>query len=268
MGEFMPSGIITMITDFGHKGPFAGVMRGVILSRFPDATIVDLAHDIPTAWPPEAGFWLSRSWPYFPDGTVHMAIVDPGDAKDRDIIAVEHGGHISLAPDNGLLEPVIARNDAAKVHRLRLDRLEHIGISQPSLTFQGRDIFAPVAAELSSGRVRIADIATITDSWTPGWIGEPDTTSGTVQGVVVSVDASGNLMTNVDASLFEQMKQPMVLAAGHELELRRDYGRAEPGEFIGLINSFGVLEIACIGTSAADGLGVERGAPVTVTDRP
>lgn len=267
MSDFHPSGIVTMATDFGHKGPFAGVMRGVILSRFAGATIVDLAHDIPAAWPPEAGFWISRSWPYFPAGTVHIAIVDPGQAGDRDILGVEHGGHIFLAPDNGLLDPVIAQAKEPIVYRLDLDVLHQIGINDPSPTFQGRDIFAPVAAEIAAGRIELQQLASISKEWTPGWIGGPEVVGETVSGVVVSVDGVGNLMTNIDASLIKPIDDPVAHVAGHHLQLEIDYGRARAGEFIGLINSFDVLEIARLDGSAADGLGVERGAPVTVTRR-
>ena len=107
MTDFKPSGVITMTTDFGHKGPFAGVMRGVIISRFPAAKVIDLAHDIPAHWPPEAGFWLSRSYEYFPEGTVHVAIVDPGVGTEREIIVASRNGHVFMAPDNGLLAPVL-----------------------------------------------------------------------------------------------------------------------------------------------------------------
>ena len=82
-------GVITITTDFGHKGPFAAVMKGVILGRFPDARIIDLAHDIPAQWPPEAGFWVRRAYPYFPAGSVHLAIVDPGVGTEREILIVE-----------------------------------------------------------------------------------------------------------------------------------------------------------------------------------
>ena len=85
MNEFKASGVVTLTTDFGHKGPFAAVMKGVMLSRFPRIKIIDLAHDIPAHWPPEAGFWLSRSYSYFPVGTVHVAIVDHGVGTERDI---------------------------------------------------------------------------------------------------------------------------------------------------------------------------------------
>ena len=101
-----PSGIITLTTDFGHKDPFVGVMKGCILSRMPECRIVDLSHEIMAHWPVEAGFWLEKSYSYFPTGTVHLAVVDPGVGTDRPILIVEADEHIFLAPDNGLLAPV------------------------------------------------------------------------------------------------------------------------------------------------------------------
>src|ERR1700743_1558061 len=98
-----PSGVITITTDFGHQGPFVGVMKGCILTRFPAARIVDLTHEIVVHWPAEAGFWLARAFEYFPTGTVHIAVVDPGVRTSRDIVAGTAPGPIFLAPDNGLL---------------------------------------------------------------------------------------------------------------------------------------------------------------------
>ena len=87
-----PSGVITITTDFGHQGPFVGVMKGCILSRFPAARIVDLTHEIVVHWPAEAGFWLARSFGYFPAGTVHVAVVDPGVGTSRNMLVVQRGG--------------------------------------------------------------------------------------------------------------------------------------------------------------------------------
>jgi S-adenosylmethionine hydrolase len=123
-----PSGVITITTDFGHKGPFAAVMKGVIISRFHDAKIIDLAHDIPAQWPPEAGFWVSRSYSYFPQGTVHLAIVDPGVGTERDILLVEYDEHYFMAPDNGLLARLLDTAVDATVFKLNLEALERLDI--------------------------------------------------------------------------------------------------------------------------------------------
>lgn len=264
MNDWQPSGVITITTDFGHKGPFAAVMKGVILKRLADARVIDLAHDIPAHWPPEAGFWISRSYQYFPTGSVHVAIVDPGVGTERAIILTEFDGHLFMAPDNGLLDPLLQRAD--DVYALQLNRLPNFGIESPSLTFHGRDIFAPLAAEFAAGRISIGDVAAKTENWTPSWLAEPEVSRGRVSGIVVTIDAFGNLITNIDAQLISEFRNPVVDLAGHKLEIKATYGRSKPGDYLALINSFGVIEIARAEGSAANGLGADRGAPVVVTD--
>ena len=260
-----PSGVITITTDFGHKGPFAAVMKGVILKRFRDASVIDLAHDIPAHWPPEAGFWISRSYKYFPAGTVHVAIVDPGVGTEREIIMVEHDGHLFMAPDNGLLASILDAAAGGSVYRLQSERLSSLGIDTPSLTFHGRDIFAPIAAEIAAGRLQPSDVGAPTDQWIPGWLDDPDVAPGRVSGVIVTVDTFGNLISNIDRSLLDPLDSPVVTLGGQRFELKATYGRVRPGEYLALVNSFGVLEIARAEGSAADGLGTDRGAPVVVT---
>src|SRR3569832_1240971 len=138
-----PSGVITITTDFGHQGPFGGVMKGRILTRFPDAKIIDLTHEIVVHWPAEAGFWLARSFEYFPTGTVHVAVVDPGVGTSRSIVAVAAHEHVFLAPDTGLLAPIVAKYSDAMVVMLDSQRLAGFGLHRPSATFHGRDILAP-----------------------------------------------------------------------------------------------------------------------------
>lgn len=261
-----PSGVITITTDFGHKGPFAAVMKGVILGRFPDAKVIDLAHDIPAHWPPEAGFWVSRAYKYFPRGSVHVAIVDPGVGTERDILIIDYDGHYFLAPDNGLLALMLDAADHAQVFTLDMDALERLGIGQPSMTFHGRDIFAPIAADLAGGHTTPDCIGKATAEWAPAWLDNPTVTSGKISGVIVTVDSFGNLISNIDEALLEPFSQPVAQLAGHTIEMRSTYGRATPGDYLALINSFGVLEIAKAEGNAADGLGIERGAPVIVTD--
>ena len=263
-----PSGVITITTDFGHKGPFAAVMKGVILTRFAAANVVDLAHDIPPQWPPEAGFWVSRSYQYFPPGTVHVAIVDPGVGTERDILLVEHDGHYFLAPDNGLLARLLDFSDEPVAYHLENASLARLGIENPSATFHGRDIFAPIAAEIAAGRISLADIGRPTRNWIPAWTDEPEVTPEKVSGIVVTVDAFGNLISNIDAPLISGFAQPIAHIGGHEIGTQSTYGRVRPGEYLALINSFGVLEIAKAEGSAAEGLGVDRGAPISVSDTP
>lgn len=261
-----PSGVITITTDFGHKGPFTAVMRGVIYGRFADAHVIDLAHDIPAHWPPEAGFWVSRAYKYFPAGSVHLAIVDPGVGTERDILIVDYDGHCFLAPDNGLLALMLDDAANANVFRLDLDALSRLGIGPPSMTFHGRDIFAPVAAELAAGRTTPVSIGTAITEWTPSWIEKPEVSGKRIAGRVMTVDGFGNLISDIDAGLLRDFANPVVHIGGHTIEMRATYGRAKPGDYLALINSFDVVEIARAEGNAADGLGTERGAPVTVTD--
>lgn len=259
-----PSGIITITTDFGHKGPFAAIMKGVILQRFRQADVIDLAHDIPAHWPPEAGFWISRSYRFFPAGTVHVAIVDPGVGSERDILVIEYDDHVFMAPDNGLLGTLL---DSAKdpfVYRLRQSQLPLLGITEPGLTFHGRDIFAPIAADIAAGRLQPSQIGNRTDRWIPAWIDEPEVTATRITGVIITVDAFGNLISNIDKSLLHQFRTPTVKLGGRHFNLETTYGRVQPGSYLALVNSFGVVEIARAEGSAADGLGVDRGAPVII----
>jgi S-adenosyl-L-methionine hydrolase (adenosine-forming) len=262
----IPSGVITLTTDFGHKGPFVGVMKGVMLGRFPGARIIDLTHEIVVHWPAEAGFWLARAFEYFPAGTVHVAVVDPGVGTSRDIVIVQAGGHFFLAPDNGLLAPVIARGAGAQVWRLDAQRLGRFGVHRTSATFHGRDIFAPLAAELSAGRCQPSDLGGLTTEWVPGWIDEPSVESHGVTGTIVSIDHFGNLITNIDAGLLKRFAAPQVHVGGHDFRVLRTYGEAPPGDYLALVNSFGVIEIARAEQSAAEGLGLSRGAPVSVRE--
>ena len=260
------SGVITMTTDFGHKGPFAAVMRGVILSRNPNAHVVDLAHDIPPQWPPEAGFWISRAYPYFPRGTIHMAIVDPGVGTERQILVVEYDSHVFIAPDNGLLAPLLDHAENPHIWQLDVNRLTSLNLPKPSATFHGRDIFAPVAAELAAGRLSLTAVGKSVSEWTPGWLDDPEVIAGKVSGAVITIDAFGNLISNIDQSFIKDFREPVAHIAGHQIPMLTTYGRAKPGALLALVNSFGVIEIAKSEGSAADGLGSDRGAPVVITD--
>jgi len=263
-GSFAACGVVTLTTDFGLQDPFVGVVKGQVLLRFPAARIVDLTHEIEAHWPAEAGFWLARSYRYFPRGTVHVAVVDPGVGSSRAIAAIEAEGHVFLAPDNGLLAAVL---ETAKepVSRLVADEvLQRIGIGAVSATFHGRDIFAPLAAELAAGRLTPADLGAVTRDLVPGWLEEPVVTSSQVTGSIVTIDHFGNLITNLEARHVSHLAAAEVRVAGHEVPLRRTYTDVRPGDYLALVNSFGVIEIARGEQSAAEGLGLARGAPVIV----
>jgi len=264
---FAASGVVTLTTDFGLKDPFVGVMKGRLVTHFPQVRIIDLTHEIPAHWPAEAGFWLARSFRYFPRGTVHVAVVDPGVGSAREIAAVEAEGHLFLAPDNGLLAPVFDSAASMTARHVAAPLLARLGIDAPSATFHGRDIFAPLAAELAAGRLQPADLGEPTTDLVPGWIEEPLVGAGQVTGTVVTVDHFGNLITNIEPSHLRALAHPVVRVAGREFALRRTYSDVRPGDYLALVNSFGVVEIAQAERSAAEGLGLARGAPVVVVSK-
>jgi S-adenosyl-L-methionine hydrolase (adenosine-forming) len=264
---FNPSSVITITTDFGHQGPFVATMKGRMLARLAQARIIDVTHEVPVYWPAEAGFWLARAYSYFPAGSVHVAVVDPGVGTKRDIIAVVADGHAFLAPDNGLLAPIVSRVPTAVIYRLDVPRLlSRLQLPVPSATFHGRDIFAPVAAEIAAGRLAVTDLGARTTDLVPAWVDEPSVAADQVDGVVITIDHFGNLITNIDAALVQSFAHPVVRTGGHSFALRRTYGDVRPGDFLALVNSFGVIEIARAEQSAAEALGLGRGAPVSVTD--
>jgi S-adenosylmethionine hydrolase len=267
---FTACGVVTITTDFGHQGPFVATMKGRILAHLPSARIIDVTHEVPVYWPAEAGFWLARSYSYFPSGSVHVAVVDPGVGTARDIIVVAVAGHAFLAPDNGLLAPVVTRSESASIYRLDLPKaIARFKLPVPSATFHGRDIFAPLAAEIAAGHVSPQDLGlpTTAGDIVPSWVDEPAVTADQVSGVIITIDHFGNLITNIDAALIRKFVEPVVRTGGHSFPLRRTYGDVRPGEFLALANSFGVIEIARAEQSAAEALGLGRGAPVTISNR-
>jgi S-adenosyl-L-methionine hydrolase (adenosine-forming) len=265
MSSFKASGLITITTDFGHKGPFAGIMKGVILSRFPNAKIVDLTNESHVHWPAEAGFWVTNSYDYFPKGTVHLAVVDPGVGTDRSMLVVEGEGHVFVGPDNGLLSEVVEKTHAT----VRLMSTELVGeyqLSTVSDTFHGRDIFAPVVAALASGEIQPVDCGSVISDFVPSSIEKVSNSNNILSGVVITLDNFGNLITNIDSNSISKYRSPLVKVGGLEIRMARTYGAVRPGEFLALINSFGVLEIACAEQSAAKRIGINRGAPVKVVE--
>jgi S-adenosylmethionine hydrolase len=265
--RFEASGVITVTTDFGHRGPFVGTMKGVILSHFAAARIIDLTHEVYVHWPAEAGFWIARSYHYFPRGSVHLAIVDPGVGTDRSVLLAVGNGHAFLAPDNGLLGEVVERC-GAQVRLLSDDIISAHQLADTSATFHGRDIFAPLAALLANGQLAPETCGAVTEDYVPSIIEPAEVRGGQLVGVVITSDHFGNLITNIGHEDFAKLRNPLVRVGGHDIKVLRTYADAVPGDLLALINSFGVLEIARAEQNAADFLGVGRGAPVRVAETP
>jgi len=197
--------IVTLTTDFGLADEFVGVLKGVILTLAPSALLVDLSHEITAHDIRQAAFMLAASWGYFPVGSIHLAVVDPGVGSARSLVLVETADHLFLAPDNGLLSLVLAMALPARAWRVENAVLFHGPISA---TFHGRDILAPVAARLVAGM-------------DPGLVGPPlavrelvllpdleplfDAQSRIITGRVEQVDRFGNLVTNIRTSLLRDV---------------------------------------------------------------
>jgi len=264
MAAFRANGIITLTTDFGLREPFVGIMKGVMLAHASQLRFIDMAHDVSAFQPVEAGFWLAGALRYFPSGTVHVAVVDPGVGTPRALLAAMANDQVLLAPDNGLLAPLAVRRKIDRIIRIDLARLVQFGVSDVSATFHGRDVFAPLAAAIASGRCDPADLGEQVDRLDlSGW---PETSSradGGVAGVVVAVDRFGNLISNIEATAVVALATPTVHIGGLRLPLRRTYGDAPAGDYLGLINSFEVLEVARSRGNAAAGLNLAVGAPIS-----
>jgi S-adenosylmethionine hydrolase len=264
MAAFRANGIITLTTDFGAREPFVGIMKGVMLGHAPHLRFIDMAHEVSAFQPVEAGFWLAHALRYFPAGTLHVAVVDPGVGTPRALLVAFSGEQALLAPDNGLLAPLAARGKIDRVIQVDSSRLVKFGVSDVSATFHGRDVFAPLAAAIAAGRCDPSDLGTDIGALSQAaWPPTSPRADGGVAGVIVAVDRFGNLISNIESSAVVALATPTVHIAGLRLPLKRTYGDAQPGEYMGLINSFEVLEVAQSRGNAAKGLNVAVGAPIS-----
>lgn len=253
---------ITLSTDFSLSGPYVALMKAVIARYAPGASIIDLSHQIPACDRGEAAFWISRSWHWFPAGSVHVAVVDPGVGTSRGILAADHGGHRFIAPDNGIL-PMILGNDVP-LYLLAEGWPGRRDWPTPSNSFHGRDIFAPLAATLYTGKAAPVDIGPRQIRPVAAPVPPPSIHDGQIHGQVVAIDRWGNLITNIDQALFSHISAAEIRIGRQQLTLSTTYGDAETGTLLALVNSLGTLEIACREGNAASLLGLGRGTPVTI----
>jgi S-adenosylmethionine hydrolase len=254
----MSDAIITLTTDFGTTSPYVAAMKGVILSLNPAARLVDLSHAVPPQDVRHAAFFLAGALPYFPPGTIHLVVVDPGVGTERAALCVELGTQRVVAPDNGCW--TLAAKATHALHPTPVIRLTQPRYRRPhvSATFHGRDVFAPVAAHLSLG-VDPNEMGEPMAEWVSLDELQPSVVGDEVRGEVVFVDGFGNLITNIppDAGT--------VVIGGAEVSRRvRTYGEAAPGTLVALTSSFGLLEIAETHGSAAKRLHATVGTPVVL----
>jgi len=257
----MPNSVITLITDFGESDHFVGTMKGVILSLAPRARIVDITHQIAPYELNEAAFVLAQAWRYFPKGTIHVVVVDPGVGSARRPIIAAAGGHCFVAPDNGVLSMIY---DAAPA-KVRIISNEQVMSKQISRTFHGRDIFAPAAAHLARGVPHARFGKVITDYVRCSSIKPARASQNAWTGTILKVDRFGNLITNLHVDDFPDVKtQPFELRIGVERihRLALTYAETEIGEVFVIVGSAGYLEVAANQASAAETFGCGAGAPL------
>lgn len=255
------SGLITLLTDFGLQDHFVGVMKGVIAGIAPAARVVDITHEVGAYEVGQARFLLAQSWPYFPKGTVHLCVVDPGVGTARRPLVVEAAGHLFVGPDNGVFTDLLAVK-GAKARALTQAKWLLKDVSQ---TFHGRDVFAPVAAHLASG-ARTADAGRLIDDALRLSSGAPRRIGRRFwSGEVAHVDRFGNLITNLGAAEFLPLvRKGLTLKIGltEVSRLVQSYAEAAGGEAVLLTGSSGNLEVVLNQGSAARKLGVGLGSPV------
>ncbi len=260
----MSAPIIALLTDFGTQDPFVGVLKGVLLTHCPEASIVDLSHAVPPQAVGEAAFWLDRSFRFLPPGALIIAVVDPGVGTDRRALVARAHGRIFLAPDNGLLSKVVSGDALAELYVIDPQRL---GLPAPSRTFHGRDIFAKVAGEMAAGRLAARDVGPRIDEIARSAGPEPRRRAGAIEGIVVAVDRFGNLITNIGGEMLPSSGAVVEIGEAR-LAVCGTYSDARPGEILALVNAFDVIEIAERDGNASVALGLDRGAPVVVRPGP
>lgn len=247
MSPSRPCGIVALLTDYGAVDPYAGVLRAAVLRAYPKAQLLDLGHDVPPR-DVDTGAWCVRAFAgRLPSGTVTVVVVDPGVGSDRRALAIRVGDGYWLAPDNGVLSPLL-QGDA----EVRVLALDHLGLPPRSRTFHGRDVFAPVAGWLAGGRYGFTALGPRIDDPVRLPVPPPRT--------IVHVDRFGNLISNIAPA--ELGGASHVRIAGQTVPLVGTYAEVAVGAALALINSYDLVEVAIRDGSAADRLGVGRGATV------
>jgi S-adenosyl-L-methionine hydrolase (adenosine-forming) len=255
--------LITLTTDFGYQDPFVGIMKGVILGINPQAQVVDLSHGIPPQDILAGALLIQHAVPYFPRGTIHMVVVDPGVGGSRSPLLIECEGNYLLGPDNGVLSLAVEGKTPARVIRLSNTAYQ---LQPTSATFHGRDVFASTAAHLSLGIAR-----EILGESTHRWVRLPWSnaakTEHAITGKIVYIDAFGNLFTNIRADDLDQLPRDKLKVILNHVSIHRlaqNYAAVAQGDYVALINSWGLLEVAVYKDNAQKRSGAMIGDKVEV----
>jgi S-adenosylmethionine hydrolase len=262
--------IITLLTDFGTEDEYVGLMKGVILSINPQAAIVDITHSIGSQDVVQAALTIHSSYRYFPAGSVHLIVVDPGVGTERALLALETRNHIFIAPDNGVLTRLFDEADITSL--IRISNADYF-LSPVSRTFHGRDIFAPVGAHLTKG-VELSKLGPEMDPHEALRLSNLQARvlkNGEIIGKIIAIDHFGNLISNVETRQLARHDQagpkskPKIKIGSHVIHgLSRTYGDVRSNTPMALIGSRGYLEIAVNCGNAARKLKARQGDPVRV----
>jgi S-adenosylmethionine hydrolase len=259
-----PSRIITLTTDFGSADWFVGVLKGVVLGLNSAVRVIDLTHEIPAGDLKAGAFTLMAGYRFFPKGSIHVVVVDPGVGSQRQAIAVQTEDYFFVGPDNGVLSWALRCERVRRIVALDNDAyfLKHV-----SRTFHGRDVFAPVAAHLSRG-VPIRKLGpALTGYQRLNWP-EPKSRPGAVSGEVVYLDRFGNALTNIEGGTLEKLGSNRLrvrIGRRPTFPLVRYYQAVAHGQPLAVLGSSGFLEIAVNGGNAGKRLGLKTGDKVTVS---
>jgi S-adenosylmethionine hydrolase len=252
--------IITLLTDFGTADTYAGVMKGVIAGIAPQAKVIDLTHGVSPQGVRAGAFHLLAAYSYFPTGTIHVAVVDPGVGTARDIVAVRAGDYTFIGPDNGLLRwAVDAATGSGPAPAIVAVENTAYRLPHVSRTFHGRDIMAPAAAHLANG-VPLESLGPSRPDLVGEPLPQPAMTSRGIEGTVLHVDHFGNCVTNLRAVA----PGSRVYVNSREARVVQTYADGAEGELVALVSSAGFLEIAVRGGNAASAIPARAGARVFV----
>lgn len=257
--------LITLTTDFGLRAGFVGIMKGVIYGVAPQVKIVDISHTIAPQDVQEGAFTLWRAAPFFPSGTVHIYVVDPGVGTQRRPLAARLGDHYYVGPDNGMLTPLIevAEQNKKSIEFVRLNNPKY-WLPKVSRTFHGRDIFAPVGAHLANG-ISLSELGTSFNDPVRIELPHPEPTDNGWIAHITVIDVFGNLTTDLPVSALQGRTDILFRLRGAEVRgMTESYGHKQSGDLVAVVDSEDYLEIAVVNGNAAQKLGAKIGDVVEV----
>jgi S-adenosylmethionine hydrolase len=258
------SGIVTLITDFGEQAEYAGAMKGAILRANPRCQVVDITHQIPPQDILRAAFVLENSYPYYPEGTVHLAVVDPGVGTKRRPLALKKGGHLFVGPDNGVFAGILSVPGEGVGYEITRRAFFREAVS---MTFHGRDLFGPVAGSLAAG-LPLSQVGPRVSGFTRAEWPRPERFRDRLIGRILWADSFGNLLTNLsrdEVGPILRARDWRISGRGWRVEvLSKTYGEGEPGQPLALFGSSGYLELAVNQGRAAERLGMKPGDPLVI----